>query len=75
MEEVSISCSWLPTALIWPLSITMIIAQRIASVQDADLIIILDNGQVSAVGNHEELMKTSAIYQDVFYSQQKGGVE
>ena len=58
-----------------PNTTKLIIAQRIASVQDADLIIILDNGQVSAVGNHEELMKTSAIYQDVFYSQQKGGVE
>ena len=53
----------------------LIIAQRISSVQDADMIIILDNGQVSAVGNHEELMQTSSIYQDVYYSQQKGGLE
>ena len=53
----------------------LIIAQRIASVQDADMIIVLDNGQISAVGNHDELMKTSAIYQEVFYSQQKGGEE
>ena len=53
----------------------LIIAQRIASVQDADMIIVLDNGQVSAVGNHEKLMQTSAIYQEVFYSQQKGGEE
>ena len=51
----------------------LIIAQRIASVQDADMIIVLDNGQVSAVGSHEELMQTSAIYQEVYYSQQKGG--
>lgn len=53
----------------------LIIAQRIASVQDADMIIVLDNGQVSAVGNHETLMQTSSIYQEVFYSQQKGGEE
>ena len=52
----------------------LIIAQRVASVQDADLILILDNGQVVAVGNHDELMKTSPIYQEVYYSQQKGGL-
>ena len=53
----------------------LIIAQRVSSVQDADMILILDNGQLVAVGNHEELMKTSSIYQEVFYSQQKGGIE
>ena len=53
----------------------LIIAQRVASVQDADMIIILDNGQVVDVGNHEQLMKSSSIYQEVFYSQQKGGDE
>ena len=53
----------------------LIIAQRIASVQDADMIIILDNGMVADVGTHDELMKTSSIYQEVFYSQQKGGEE
>ena len=53
----------------------LIIAQRVASVQDADMIVILDNGQISAVGNHEQLMQTSSIYQEVFYSQQKGGAE
>ena len=58
-----------------PNTTKLIIAQRVASVQDADMIIILDNGQVSAVGNHDELMKTSSIYQEVFYSQQKGGLE
>ena len=51
----------------------LIIAQRIASVQDADMIIVLDNGQISAVGDHRQLMQTSSIYQEVFYSQQKGG--
>jgi len=53
----------------------LIIAQRISSVQDADMIVVLDNGQVSAVGNHEELLATSPIYQEVYYSQQKGGDE
>ncbi len=53
----------------------IIIAQRVASVQDADMIVILDNGQINAVGNHDELMKTSSIYQEVYYSQQKGGME
>ena len=53
----------------------LIIAQRISSVQDSDLIVVLDNGQVSAVGNHEQLMQTSSIYQEVYYSQQKGGIE
>ena len=53
----------------------LIIAQRISSVQDADMIVVLDNGQISAVGNHEELMQTSKIYQEVFHSQQKGGLE
>ncbi len=53
----------------------LIIAQRVASVQDADMILVLDNGQVVAVGTHEELMKTSSIYQEVYYSQRKGGDE
>ena len=53
----------------------LIIAQRVSSVQDADMIVILDNGQISAVGTHDELMKISPIYQEVFYSQQKGGLE
>ena len=53
----------------------IIIAQRIASVQDADMIVVLDNGQVNAVGSHDELMKTCTIYQEVYYSQQKGGLE
>ena len=53
----------------------LIIAQRVASVQDADLILVLDNGQISAVGTHEELLSTSRIYREVFESQRKGGDE
>jgi len=51
---------------------TLIIAQRISSVQDADRIIVMDNGSVNAVGTHEELLKNCAIYQEVYISQQKG---
>ena len=53
----------------------LIIAQRIASVQESDIIILMDNGQIGAVGNHETLMETSTIYQEIYYSQQKGGLE
>jgi ATP-binding cassette subfamily B protein len=58
-----------------PNTTKLIIAQRVASVQDADMIIVLDNGQVVAQGNHEQLLNTCSIYQEVFYSQQKGGEE
>ena len=51
----------------------LIIAQRVASVQDADLIVIMDHGVVVDSGTHEELMERSSIYQEVYYSQQKGG--
>ena len=53
----------------------LIIAQRVASVQDADMIIVMENGQIDSVGNHEQLLASSSIYQEVFYSQQKGGLE
>ena len=53
----------------------LIIAQRIASVQESDIIILMDNGQIGAVGNHESLMETSSIYQEIYYSQQKGGLD
>lgn len=51
----------------------LIIAQRVASVQDADLIVVLDGGKISATGTHEQLMNTSPIYQEVYRSQTKGG--
>lgn len=51
----------------------IIIAQRISSVQHADKIVVMDDGKVSAIGKHDELLKTSSIYKEVFESQQKGG--
>ena len=51
----------------------LIIAQRVSSVQDADLILVMDNGTIAAKGTHEELLKTSHIYREVFESQMKGG--
>ncbi len=53
---------------------TLIIAQRIASIQDSDRIIVMDDGQIDAIGTHEELLKTNAIYQEVYNSQMKGGI-
>ncbi len=53
----------------------LIIAQRVASVQDADMIIIMDNGMVVDVGDHDQLLERSPIYQEVYHSQQKGGQE
>ena len=51
----------------------IIIAQRISSVQDADRILVLDNGQINGIGTHEELLKNNAIYQEVYNSQTQGG--
>ena len=53
----------------------LIIAQRVASVQEADLILVMDGGKVVAQGDHETLLKTSDIYREVYESQMKGGEE
>ena len=50
----------------------IIIAQRISSVQDADVIIILDDGKINGIGNHDELLETNEIYREIFTSQTKG---
>ena len=51
---------------------TLIIAQRISSVSDADRIIVLDDGKIDAIGTHEQLLESNEIYREVYYSQQKG---
>lgn len=56
-----------------PETTKIIIAQRIASVEDADLIIVMDNGKISAMGKHDELIKTSDIYREVYEQQTNGG--
>ena len=56
-----------------PNTTKIIIAQRITSVQDADKIIVLDNGKLNGFGTHEELLKTNEIYREVYESQVKGG--
>ena len=50
----------------------LIIAQRVSSIQNADRIIVMDNGEINGFGTHEELLKTNAIYQEVFHSQTGG---
>ncbi|MBO4214300.1 MAG: ABC transporter ATP-binding protein, partial [Lachnospiraceae bacterium] len=51
----------------------IIIAQRIASVMDSDMIIVLDEGRISGIGTHDELYKSNEIYREVYDSQVKGG--
>ena len=53
----------------------LIIAQRVSSIQEADLIVVLDGGKIVATGNHETLLQTSEIYREVYESQMKGGEE
>ena len=54
---------------------TIIIAQRISSVEHCDKIVVLNDGKIDAVGTHEQLLKTNQIYQEVYHSQQKGTAE
>ena len=53
----------------------IIIAQRISSVQDADMIVVMDNGKIKDIGTHDELIKSSEIYREVYTSQMKGSEE
>lgn len=55
-----------------PMTTKIIIAQRISSIQDADRIIVLNDGQVDGFGTHEELLNTNQIYKEVYESQVKG---
>lgn len=54
---------------------TLIVAQRISSIQHADKIIVLDDGKINAIGTHEELLESNEIYSEVYKSQQEGSVE
>ena len=58
-----------------PNTTKIIIAQRISSVQDADKIIVMENGKIDGIGTHEELIENNAIYKEVYESQVKGGNE
>ena len=53
----------------------IIIAQRVSSVEDADVIIVMDNGEINGIGTSEELLKTNEIYREVYESQVKGGAD
>ena len=55
-----------------PETTKIIIAQRVSSVQDADLILVMDNGRVVDKGTHEELLATSEIYSEIYHQQTKG---
>ena len=53
----------------------IIIAQRISSVQDADLIVVMENGRIDGLGTHEALLQTNQIYREVYESQTRGGAD
>ena len=57
-----------------PATTKLIVAQRVTSIMDADMIIVMENGMVNAVGTHEELLQNNSIYQEVYYSQTKEAV-
>ncbi|HLQ87033.1 MAG TPA: ABC transporter ATP-binding protein, partial [Enterococcus sp.] len=56
-----------------PNTTKIIVAQRVSSIQDADKIIVLDEGKINGIGTHEELLANNQIYQEVYESQVKGG--
>ena len=56
-----------------PETTKIIIAQRVASVEDADLILVMENGAIAAAGNHTELMESCEIYREIYAQQTKGG--
>ena len=56
-----------------PNTTKIVIAQRISSIEDADQIIVLDDGKIDQIGTHEELLKTNKIYQEVYYTQNRTG--
>ena len=56
----------------FPATTKIIIAQRISSIEDADRILVLDQGRISGMGTHEELLETNEIYRDIYRLQQKG---
>ena len=58
-----------------PETTKIIIAQRTASVEDADKIIVIDGGRIESIGTHEELLNNSVIYREIYVSQNKGGDE
>lgn len=58
-----------------PNTTKIIIAQRVSSVEDADQIIVMENGEINGIGTSEELLKTNEIYREVYESQVKGGAE
>ena len=55
-----------------PETTKIIVAQRISSIQDADIILVLDDGKINGIGTHDELVKTNQIYKEVYESQTKG---
>ena len=58
-----------------PNTTKLIIAQRVTSIQESDLILVLDGGKIAAAGKHDDLLQTSPIYREVYESQVKGGEE